>query len=81
MGKSLGNLAVLFHAQGKYAEAKRLIERSVAILEKSLGPEHPLVGQSLENYATLLRKTGYYSEAAKQHARAKAIQAKHAPPN
>ncbi len=64
-----------------YAEAEPLLKRSLAIKEKTLGPEHPLVATSLENYAALLRKTGRSTEAIKMKARAKAIRAKHAKEN
>lgn len=40
--------------QGKYEEAEPLYERSQAIREKVLGPEHPDVAQSLNNRAVLL---------------------------
>ena len=49
----------LYHAvhciQGNYAEAEPLYERSQAIREKVLGPEHPDVAQSLNNRAELLK--------------------------
>ena len=67
----------LYRAQGNYAEAAPLYRRSLAILEKALGPEHPNVAQSLENYAALLRETGRADEAAAMEARAKAIRAKY----
>ena len=41
--------------QGKYDEAEPLYERSQAIDEKVLGPEHPDVAQSLNNRAVLLQ--------------------------
>ena len=41
--------------QGKYNEAEPLYERSQAIREKVLGPEHPGVAESLNNRAELLR--------------------------
>ena len=47
----LNNLAGLYQAQGRYPEAEPLYQRSLAITEKALGPEHPHVAQSLENYA------------------------------
>ncbi len=81
MARSLNNLAGLYHAQGKYAEAEPLYKRALAIWEKALGPEHPDVATSLENYADLLRKTGRVSEAKEMEARAKAIRAKHAQGN
>ena len=42
-------------SQGKYDYAEPLYERSLAIREKALGPEHPDVAQSLNNLAGLLR--------------------------
>ncbi|CAN0448690.1 unnamed protein product, partial [Laminaria digitata] len=51
--------------QGKYAEAKPLYERSQAIREKVLGPEHPEVAQSLNN-----RAGGNYDEAEPLYKRA-----------
>ncbi len=73
---NLNNLAVLYRAQGKYAEAEQLHQRSLAIYEKARGPDHPDVATVLENYADLLSKTGRADEAAKMEARAQAIRAK-----
>ncbi len=72
---SLNNLALLYEAQGYYAEAEPLYQRSLAIMEKVLGPEHPSVATSLENYAALLRQTARADEAARMEARAQAIRA------
>ena len=52
--------------------------RSLAILEKALGPEHPNVATSLLNYAALLRETGRTEDAEKLETHAQAIRAKHA---
>jgi hypothetical protein len=41
VASSLNNLALLYHTQGKYAEAQPLYQRSLAICEKVLGPDHP----------------------------------------
>ena len=81
LATSLNNLALLYKAQGRYAEAEPLYQRALAIREKALGPEPPDVATSLENYADLLRKTGRVSEATKMQARAKAIGAKQASDN
>ncbi len=78
LAMSLNNLAALYHAQGRYAEAEPLYKRSQAIWEKTLGPDHPHVATNLMNYAALLRKTGRSNEATEMEARAKAIRAKHA---
>ena len=76
LATSLNDLAVLYHAQGKYAEAEPLHKRALAIREKALGPEHSDVATSLENYAALLRKMNRDAEASKMEARAKAIREK-----
>ncbi len=81
LATTLNNLAALYQAQGKYAEAEPPFKRALAIFEQALGPEHPHVGTALENYAALLRKTRRRSEATKMEARAKAIRAKHAKEN
>ncbi len=81
MATDLNNLAELYRAQGRYAEAEPLYKRSLAIREKALDAEHPDVAQSLENYAALLRKTGRADEATEMEVRAKAIRAKHAKEN
>ncbi len=39
LATSLNNLALLYHDQGRYAEAEPLYERALAIVEKALGPE------------------------------------------
>ena len=41
--------------QGRLDEAGPLFERSLAILEKVLGPDHPDVAMALNNRATLLQ--------------------------
>ncbi len=81
MATALNNLANLYRDQGKYAEAEPLHKRSLAIIEKALGPDHPHVAKTLLNYAALLRKTGRTTEAAKLEARARTIGAKRAEQN
>ena len=77
MAISLNNLARLYHQQGKYNEAEPLYKRSLAIVEKALGPAHPHLATSLENYAMLLRKTNREVEATRMEAHAEAIRAMH----
>lgn len=52
--------------QGKYEEAGPLYERSLAIREKALGPDHPAVATALNNRALLLnsqvRATRFFQE-------------------
>ena len=81
MGQSLNNLAELYRAQGRYADAEPLFKRSLAILKKALGPKHPDVATILENYAALLWEAGRTVDAVKMDARDKAIRARHAKDN
>jgi hypothetical protein len=50
-----------------------LYKSSLAIREKSLGPNSAAVAGSLEVYAALLRKTNHAAEAEEFEARARAI--------
>ena len=44
-GSALNNLAIVYRAQGKYADAEELYKRDLAISEKALGASHPNVAQ------------------------------------
>ncbi len=59
-----------------YSEAEPLYQRSVAILEKALGPEHPDVAASLNNLAGLYKVQGHYAEAEPLYKRSLAINEK-----
>ena len=73
MAATLNNLAGLYEAQGHYAEAEPLYQRSLVILEKALGPEHPHVAASLNNLAELYLAQGHYAQAEPRYKRALAI--------
>jgi hypothetical protein len=51
----------------------------LAIQEKTLGPDHPMVTTNLEGLAALYRKTGRTEEAAALEQRAAVIRAKYDP--
>ena len=76
MAISLNNLAALYSAQGKYAEAEPLYQRSLRIREKALGREHPDIALSLNNLATLYNNQGKYAEAEPLFQRSLAIHEK-----
>jgi tetratricopeptide (TPR) repeat protein len=63
VAQGLNNLAMLYYAQGQYARAEPLYQRSLGICEKALGPEHPNVATSLNNLAGLYSDQGRYAEA------------------
>ncbi len=67
------NLALLNHDQGLYAQAESRFERSLAIMEKSLGLDHPYVATVLTNLAKLYRATEREAEAEKLEERAARI--------
>jgi tetratricopeptide (TPR) repeat protein len=61
---------------GHYTEAQASLERSLAIREKALGPDHPNVAQSLHNLALLYYAQGAYDKAEPLYQRSLAIQEK-----
>ena len=52
--ESLNNLAGLYRAQGRYAEAAPLLKEAVEIMERVLGAEHPNTKIMRDNYERLL---------------------------
>ena len=57
-------------------KAEPLYQRSLAIHEKALGPDHPDTGLSLNNLAELYRAQGKYGQAEPLYQRSLAIKEK-----
>ena len=53
MATELNNLASLLYARNRLAEAEPLMRRALAILETSLGPDHPNTVTTRNNLAAL----------------------------
>ncbi|OFW41780.1 MAG: hypothetical protein A3J28_16330 [Acidobacteria bacterium RIFCSPLOWO2_12_FULL_60_22] len=62
--RSLANLALRYHREGKFDEAEKLHLHALAFREKFFGPDHWQVATSLNNIAILRRDQGRYPEAA-----------------
>ena len=60
---SLMQLMRLYMLSDRYEEASPLGERTLAILEKALGPDHPSIAGQLEVVATTYENRGRYAEA------------------
>ena len=73
LATSLNNLAMLYRTLGQYAQAESLYQRSLAIWEKTRGPEHPDVAASLNNLALLYQAQGQYAQAEPLYQRSLAI--------
>jgi tetratricopeptide (TPR) repeat protein len=74
---SLGaKIGLYFSQMARYAEARQLSERALAIKEKVLGPEHPDTARSLNNLADVLQARGDLAAARPLHERALAIKEK-----
>src|SRR4051812_43643312 len=58
--KRLNGEAAALYAAAKYDAAIALVLRSLAILEKALGHDHPDVAASLNNLAVLYESRGEY---------------------
>lgn len=61
---------------GQYADAIPLAEKSLALREQALGPEHPDTAKSLNSLAELYRAMGAYGKAEPLYDRALAIDEK-----
>src|SRR5205814_4168375 len=61
--RQLNDLALLYQHQGRYTDAEPLYQRSLAMLEDTLGPNHPAVAASLGNLAALYQQEGRYADA------------------
>ena len=61
-GIALNNLAAVYGAQGKYADAEGLFGRALAIREKALGASHPDVAGTLIGLAMMYKEQGKYAE-------------------
>jgi tetratricopeptide (TPR) repeat protein len=59
----MASLAVVYHKQGKYADAEDLHRKALLIRERFFGCEHPKVASSLNNLALLYRDQGRIAEA------------------
>ena len=75
-GDLLGKLGSYLYDRGLYEEAEPLYQRSLAISEKALGPDHPEVAATLNNLAGLYRSQGRYEEAEPLYQRDLAISEK-----
>ena len=63
VGNTCNNLALLYHNQGKFAEAEPLYKRAISIFEAESGPNNPQLIRAASNYAELLRSKGRTAEA------------------
>jgi len=69
----LNDLALALADAARYDEAEPLYQRSLAIKEKALGPDHPGVAVTLNNLASLYLSQGRYEKAKTLYERALAI--------
>jgi tetratricopeptide (TPR) repeat protein len=58
-------LANIYHSLGRYAEALKLHEETLARRRIKLGPDHPDTLRSMDNLASCYRALGRYTEALK----------------
>jgi tetratricopeptide (TPR) repeat protein len=66
---ALNHLAEIYKLSGEYIEALSLYERSLAIIEKTRGPNHLATATALNNLANLYMAMGDYAKALPLHER------------
>ena len=76
LGQSLNNLATNYEKQDRHADSEPLFKRSLAIYQKTLGPEHPAVATLLNNLGQVAKVQGRYHEAEPLIKRSLAIREK-----
>jgi eukaryotic-like serine/threonine-protein kinase len=64
---SMHNAAISYDALGRYADALKLIEQTVALRKVKLGPDHPDTLDSVSVLAASYNRFGRYAEALKLH--------------
>jgi Tetratricopeptide repeat len=76
LAKYLNLQGLAFFRAGRYSDAQSPLQRSLALWEKTLGPDHPDVATSLNNLASLYRVQGQYGKAEVLFQRSLAIREK-----
>ena len=69
IAQSMSNLARVYLAQRRYAEAESFYRRALAIIEPEIPPDHPVLLPMLDAYAKALRGNGNAGEADAVEAR------------
>ncbi|MEZ4451846.1 MAG: serine/threonine-protein kinase [Nannocystaceae bacterium] len=70
---ALTNHALVLSSAGAHDEARARHEQALAIRERLLGADHPLVAASLSNIASAVESAGDYAEARARYERALAV--------
>jgi CHAT domain-containing protein len=76
LSAALNNLGQVHAGQGHDDLAEPLYKRAIALMERSLGLETPLLGTELSNLAALYQRQGRYAEAEPLFKRALAVREK-----
>ena len=76
LAAALNNLGQVYAGQGRDDLAEPLYKRAIALMEKSLGLETPLISAELTNLAALYQRQGRLAEAEPLFKRALAVSEK-----
>jgi tetratricopeptide (TPR) repeat protein len=69
----MANLTTVYKRQGKLREAKEMTSRTLAVIAKAYGPDHPRMGGALVNYGILQIQLGDKAAAVDTFKRSLAI--------
>ncbi len=63
LARSLNNLAIAYHGIADYGASETLHRRAIALLSRTVGHKHPLVGAGFNNLTIVLHNLGKYHDA------------------
>ena len=63
LGKTIANISILMHAEGKYKLSEQLIEETISYFREIIGENTTALGSLYANHATISQSQGRYTEA------------------
>lgn len=73
MGKTIANIAIMVHAEGKYNLSEGLITQSIQYFKEEIGQESIALASLYNNYAVITQAQGKYTEAEDYFGKAESI--------
>lgn len=73
LGKTIANISILMHAEGKYKLSEQLIEETISYFKEIIGENTTALGSLYANHATISQSQGRYTEAEEYFNKAESV--------